>query len=250
MSRIARMLLLGGGSPSQDHYREDGGPYTEPQYRNYEAENRFRDRRGREHYDNGRFAPMNDGGIWVDSRYDEPQGHYPSPMPPYAPPVYERDGYGTYGRYPGRRDYDGVRSKYPMDKIGFAMEGEIEHPMETRHHRMDRQMGGYVSSHDYEPLTREKAEKWVEHMKNADGSTGPRWPLEQTKQIQAQHGIGLDPIKFWVAMNMMFSDYSKVAEKAGISTTDFYADMAKAFLTDKDAQPDKLDRYYHAIAEQ
>ncbi len=136
-----------------------------------------------------------------------------------------------------------------MDKIGFAVEGEMGHPSEFRAHHMDRHMSGHASGEEYHPLTREKAEKWVANMKNADGSPSPRWSLEQTKQIQSQRGIGLDPIKFWVAMNMMFSDYAAVAEKAGVSTTDFYVDMAKAFLTDKDAQPDKLDRYYCVIAE-
>ena len=29
----------------------------------YETESRFRDRDGREHYDNGRFAPMNMGSV-------------------------------------------------------------------------------------------------------------------------------------------------------------------------------------------
>ena len=31
------------------------------------------------------------------------------------------------------------------------------------------------------------------------------------------------------------------------SKIEFYADMAKAFLDDKDAQPDKLARYYEYI---
>lgn len=258
MSWITKMLLLGGdesGFRPRDDYRDAEIRHDGPQSWEYAPEDRFRDRRGREHYDDGRFAPMDDGRMWVDSRHYSPQSHYPPPMTPYVPPVYERNVWETRGEYARPRydshpygRYPGDRSEYPMDKIGFAMEGEVGRPAEFEAHHMDHHMSGHASSGEYPPLTREKAEKWVAGMKNADGSPSPRWPLEQTKQIQSQRGIGLDPIKFWVTMNMMFSDYATVAEKAGVSTTDFYADMAKAFLTDKDAQPDKLDRYYCAIA--
>ena len=49
-------------------------------------------------------------------------------------------------------------------------------------------------------------------------------------------------------MNMMYSDYCKAAEKVNANSVDFYAYMARAFLEDKDAQPDKLERYYRCIA--
>ncbi len=46
---------------------------------------------------------------------------------------------------------------------------------------------------------------------------------------------------------MIYSDYCAVAEKLGTSTAEFYACMAKAFLDDKDARPEKLARYYEYI---
>ncbi len=162
------------------------------------------------------------------------------PRYPFAPPVY-RDDISMRG------------NDDPIGKIGFSMDGEIGRPWEmgddyrmgagyqAGNKRTDRSGGGH------QPLTREKAEAWVAKMENSDGSTGAHWTMEQTKQLQSQKGIGLDPIKFWVAMNMMYSDYATAAEKAGVSTADFYADLAKAFLVDKDAMPDKLDRYYCAI---
>lgn len=60
-------------------------------------------------------------------------------------------------------------------------------------------------------------------------------------------GIAADPLEWWVAMNMIYSDYCVVAEKLGTSTAEFYAGMARAFLDHKDAQPDKLGRYYEYI---
>ena len=75
-------------------------------------------------------------------------------------------------------------------------------------------------------------------MKNADGSTGPHYTMEQAKQIMDQQGYSGDEVDFFVAINMMYSDYCKVAKRNNCGTTEFYAAMAKAFLDDKDAQPE------------
>lgn len=99
------------------------------------------------------------------------------------------------------------------------------------------------------PLTKEVAMEWVGSMRNADGTSGARWPMEKTEEVRKQKGIECDPLEFYVAMNMIYSDYVKAAEKVNASSMDFYACMAKAFLEDKDAQPDKLARYYRYIVE-
>lgn len=98
------------------------------------------------------------------------------------------------------------------------------------------------------PLTRQAAEQWVSNMENVDGSTGGQWTMEQTEQVRKQRGFDLDPVQFWATMNMMYSDYFVVAKKNGTNTVDFYADMSRAFLDDKDAKPHKLARYVEYIA--
>ena len=147
MKRSTRMMLMSSGN---NRRYNDGRSYD-----NYDVDDKFRDRRGREHYDNGRyaprsemmepedrgyrrysdgrFAPRNDGGMWVDSRYWDdrmygPQSHYGYP---YVPPVYREDG----GAYTERREMN-----RPMNKIGFAIsgEGEMRTPREFDHdYRMD-----------------------------------------------------------------------------------------------------------------
>lgn len=62
--------------------------------------------------------------------------------------------------------------------------------------------------------------------------------MEQAKQIMDQQGYSGDEVDFFVAINMMYSDYCKVAKRNNCGTTEFYAAMAKAFLDDKDAQPE------------
>ena len=167
MKRSTRMMLMSGG-------RKDDRRYDR------EPEDKLRDRRGREHYDNGRyaprsemmepedrgyrrysdgrFAPRNDGGMWVDSRYWDdrmygPQSHYGYP---YVPPVYREDG----SAYTERREMN-----RPMNKIGFAIsgEGEMRTPREFDHdYRMDEmayrkggeRMTGYGAASGYIPFTK------------------------------------------------------------------------------------------------
>ena len=225
----------------------------------YGPENRFRDRRGREHYDNGRYTPQSatrgtltwdntrgaygGGTNYPRAEMGEPENrqrrdsrgkfrsemggdgdhgrmemHYPGPM--YPPPVYE--------------DYDRSR------QIGFSAHGGD--PKEGL--RMIR--GGAV--HDDIGLDEETAQEWMRGLKNEDGSTGPHWTMEQTTQVLKQKGLQLDPLEFWVAMNAVYSDYFGVAKKMNVNNVDFYVYMAKAFIEDKDSQPNRLARYYEYVA--
>ena len=102
---------------------------------------------------------------------------------------------------------------------------------------------------DEMPLTREQAVCWVAAMENADGTHGGHWTMDQTEQVRKQKSLSCDPVMFYAAMNMMYSDYCKVAEKFNAAGPDFYVCMAKAFLDDKDAAPNKLARYYRSIVE-
>ena len=98
-------------------------------------------------------------------------------------------------------------------------------------------------------LSTETAKAWTKNMENSDGTQGPHWSLEQAKQMMAQRKLSLNPSEFWVALNLVYSDFSQVAKKHGLGgSLEFYIDMAKAFLDDKDAQPDKLMHYYESVA--
>ena len=51
MKRSTKMLMMAGGNKRDQEYNRG--------YRmEYGPEDKFRDRRGREHYDNGRYAPQ------------------------------------------------------------------------------------------------------------------------------------------------------------------------------------------------
>lgn len=191
-----------------------GGYRNEGNEMRYESpENRFRDRRGREHYDNGRFAPMR--GMMEDED-NEPRGQYPY-IPPYMP----------------RR------------MIGFGDDTMMMMGESRQHEQM--QMGR--SEGERMDLDQMSAEQWARNMEKEDGSKGPKWTKEQVKPYMAQVGYHGPEYKFWVIMNAMYSDYCKVAKKYGMDRPEYYADLAKAWLEDKDAKPEKAGLYYRYIVQ-
>lgn len=188
-------------------YRNEGEEGAEMRYES--PESRFRDRRGREHYDNGRFAPMR--GMMED----EPQ-NYPY-FPPYMPRQEERMiGFG----------YD------TMKQGGMSEGGQMQKGM-SEGKPMD--------------LDQMSAEQWARSMEKEDGSKGPKWTKEQVKPYMAQVGYNGPEHKFWAVMNAMYSDYCKIAKKYGHDRPEYYADLAKAWLEDKDANPEKAGLYYKYI---
>lgn len=97
-------------------------------------------------------------------------------------------------------------------------------------------------------LTQEDAMAWMYQMKNEDGTFGAHWDVAQTKPYMEPRGVSCEAWKWAAVMNMMYSDYCKAARKNSVDRPEFYADLAAAFLADKDAPDDKAGRYYHSIA--
>lgn len=83
----------------------------------------------------------------------------------------------------------------------------------------------------------------------------PQALLQQVMQYAKQVGVDMQQFgdaTFCLAMNMMYSDYCGVAKKFGFDRPEVYADLAKAFLDDKDfdGEPEeKLYLYYKCIVE-
>jgi hypothetical protein len=102
-----------------------------------------------------------------------------------------------------------------------------------------------------EVITMEQAQAWVDRMDNADTSRphGGRWTYAEATELGHKLGVPDDQmIAFFVALNMIWSDYGPVISAAGNNTPDFYGKMARAFIDDKDARPHKVARYMRAIA--
>lgn len=155
---------------------------------------------------------------------------------------YERD-YGDYNR--GDYGYDGRRGDY---------ESQDMRGRDYADYGMDYGMRDYGDM-EYGKMSHKDIEKWKKHMKNQDGTMGEHFKKEQV--MQAARQIGVNPEEygehiFPLVMNMMYSDYCAVAKKFGLDRPDFYAELAKAFLNDKDfgGEPEeKVWLYYKCIAE-
>ena len=208
-----------------------GGARSEMEMGGYEPESRFRDRRGREHYDNGRFAPMRSDYF--------PDGPYMEHTRPFGP---------------DRRGGDEMRP------IGFNSnwDGEMRMGADAtlpRYREMERMpgnrpmMGGYMAEHQHRKLDERTAMEWVQSMKNADGGKSPHWTMDQVKQVARQKGLDkeIEPVELFAVLNALYSDYDPLFKKYGVSTIDFYVDMAKAWIMDEDAVENKAMAYWECI---
>lgn len=260
---------------SPDH-RMDGG-YDRPEG-NYARMNdqpemrRRRDSRGR--YMEGDEGPHMDGG------YDPPEGNYgryrPWPEPHIPPYLNEPEMRGERNIQPGRERRGSVEMEYEpvhmrdknivnirdyQDKrrIGFGENRTDDEERRPEMHRYNVMMhlGGQGKEQQHghagakgNNLTRDKAEKWVKRMHGDDPSSrGEMWTYDDAKQLAEERGIpaeGQDMVDFYAALNMVYTDFCKVAKEHGVDTEAFFADLACAWLYDRDGLPpeEKMAAYY------
>ena len=254
---------MGGMNPLMTYMLTRGNDDRRDESR---IDNRFRDRTGRDHYDNGRFAPMHseyDGGMQMGYGTSYPtHSGYESPSMGYSEPVrmggydrgvdarrrweiIENNGHHMEPRYDGDYNRDGMRRV-----MGFAGSSYVDHPrMDEMTHRSGEKMPGHASTKSMPVLTREMAEYWMENLQNEDGTKGPHWSLEDVKSIIKQRGLQVDPIRLWVGMNAEYSDNVMINRKYGVDKQEYYLESAIAkWLNDKDAVDDKEAAYFmHVI---
>jgi hypothetical protein len=189
-----------------------------------------------------------------------------------------RNPYGSRGGYVrDRNDYNDYamrgnrdrRNDYEDDYVRSGMGGRDRNDYGS-YEMEDYRRNDYASYNDNrmrdrdyrrrdygkpEMFSHKDMETWKSMMKNEDGTRGEHFRAEQVKHACQQTGIDCEEFGedvFGLAMNMKYSDYCKVAKKYGVDMPEFYADMAKAFLRDKDfdGKPEeKLYLYYKAIVE-
>ena len=202
--------------------------------------------------------PYGSRGGYVSSRRPrrdrdmEDMGMYGMPKGDY------RRGSRDYADYEGRdmrRDYDDYnRGDYGYDGRRGDYDSQDMRGRDYADYGMDYGMRDYGEM-EYGKMSHKDIEKWKKHMKNQDGTMGEHFKKEQV--MQAARQIGVNPEEygehiFPLVMNMMYSDYCAVAKKFGLDRPDFYAELAKAFLNDKDFEgepEEKVWLYYKCISE-
>ena len=153
---------------------------------------------------------------------------------PYMPP--ER-----YGQPHDRQNVTDMRQYRTRSMMG---EGG-----EKPHHQQGAIGFGEQDAHG-KKMTKEKAEKWVKHMRT-DGHKGEMWTMEDAKELAKPYGIteGQELIDFYAALNMVYSDYCEVAKEWGVDDEEYFAALACAFLYDEDgkAPSEKIAAYYKYV---
>lgn len=202
--------------------------------------------RGRRRDSRGRFV-----GNMADPRY----------MPPYYPDMDEGD-------YPWERPYymmNDDKREYSADRFKRE-DGRDDGKDKDDGMYMLRQKDGMpimtpYNAHDPhdipKKLTKQQYEEWMKGLINVDGSTGPHWTKDQTKQIQQKKGLtDIDETAFWAAMNASYSDLCEFFAKHGLNQPEIYADYVTVYwFEDEDAvgggegNQEKLSAYYTAVVE-
>ena len=174
----------------------------------------------------------------------------------YARNDYARGGYGENRDY-GFHEEMGFK---PVEAMGYftGYYGGEDGRGKMNYGYPYREDYGYDYNYDYgydyahegaHKLSRREIKKWEKDLEGADGTKGPKWQMEQVKQVAQQHGIKFDdysPETFTAVMNALYADYCKVlgADPA------MYAKLTKAWLEDDDfdGEPEeKAMLYYKCI---
>lgn len=260
-SRVARYMMLRPENRQEENRRmqERGGEREQPRQQKRTEEYRSDERRPegpnaeyRRYSDYGPGEPRQGyrrEGYPQEKRRryrQEAEDHWPEWEEPESrrmPRRSEQQGPGTTGR---RMSYIGFGDREDDDGPPWRNSGHDGDEMSARKGERSR---GSIRAEESE-FTEKTADEWVRGMKNADGSTGPHWNMEQARQLAQRRGVKAAPAEFYAVLNAVYSDYCEVAKKHNVHNADFYADLAKAWLNDKDAVPDKAAAYFEYVVMQ
>ena len=248
--------------------------------RDYETENRRRMEGSRMPYgmdepearrrrdSNGRYMEGGAGAYGYD-RGSPSMGGYEAYPPSYGGghDPYRMGGYG-YGDEPEARRQRDSRGRFMMAGDPYMMDEEMRsQTWYPPYGGIPPQMHGGGSRYGFgdvyahiqapgamnrpnmmesdmsAPVDEHTARMWVQKM---DG--GEHFKVEQTDQQRQAICPDCNRWEWYTAMNAMYSDHCETAKKLNVDRPDYYAHMAKDFLKDKDAKPNKLRRYMEHIA--
>lgn len=130
---------------------------------------------------------------------------------------------------------------------GYEKMAEANSILDTMFHKLEKVHKELYDEtmHEFEEIAYEitlpEAEKIVKEMK----PYGQKWSYEEMKEFLHGKGITEHCIEYFMVMSMMYNDYHKTAEMLQkADDPEFYFSLAKDFITDVDAKPFKVERYF------
>ena len=205
---------------------------------------RRRDSRGR--YMEDEHGPR----MTYEGNYKRNESAYRPWPEPHIPPYLDDPDMNDSPSRMRDKNIVNIRDYQDKRRIGFG-ENRMHHGESKGGQKMEEGNSSWTPHH--EKLTREKAEKWVRSMHGDDPkSRGEMWSYEDAKKLAEERGLpteGQEMVDFYVVLNMVYTDYCKVAKEHGVDTEDYYADLAEAWLYDRDAKPptEKLMAYHKNV---
>lgn len=233
-------------------------------------ENRMDDREMRRRDSRGRYMEGNDHSTYME--HDEPEmrrrrdsrGRYmededgprmayegnqgrneseyrPWPEPHIPPYIDKPEGNMRNRNVINIRDYQDKR------RIGFGEDRMMNDEYEgNQHHKYGH------SDYKHDKMDQHTAERWVDEMEGSDPANpmGGKWTPEQVKPYAQKYGFPTEGDKFWefyAVMNAMYSDAFDTAKEFNLVKPEFFASLAKGWINDKDAVPNKAKVYYECI---
>lgn len=232
-------LMYGNGGATNRRRRDSRGRYMEGGYGARNEYDMMNEYGGMEDY-GGEMRQMRQMGFGARDAYDMNDND-----------IRRRNT----GREDGEFAEQGEHQRYPTGAYGGQMRqmrmGAAQGSMKPQQMRMGRMQQHGMPDGYVPPLTRDKAMEWVQGMEGEGGADGETWTFEEIEEIAKKNGIPKQEkklVELYAVMNMLASDYYKVAEEFDVLNDEFFVCMAKAFIDDKDAVKDKVAMYYECIA--
>lgn len=169
---------------------------------------------------------------------------------------YEMDGRRGGGGRSSRRSGGGNRSRRDYGNMPFSVNGEIEY--DDYDYADYGDYGDDYGDYDYgEMLSKEDLREWGKHLKNANGTSGEHFDMQQIMSAAQMLNIefkDFDENELRMTANMLYSDYCDALKNVTPQGKDhiLYTKMARAFLEDEDAAlkgAEKLAEYYCRIVD-
>lgn len=172
----------------------------------------------------------------------------------------KHDGRRDNRRDRGSRDYDDYDDRdyehdyerdYEMDRRTDREDGRYEdgrRGVKGTGRRRDRGESMRLSNFDMM--------RWKKMLRNADGTTGPHFEMQDIEHAINKLGLRFDEYnekEFCMVMNMLYSDFCEVNRSVVSPDKEahYYAKLAQAWLEDDDGPSgrEKLAIYFHCISD-
>lgn len=189
----------------------------------------------------GRYMEGGDGMEMAYRPWPEPH------IPPYLDRPDMRDGRQMNDGPMRDRNVVHIRDYQDKRRIGFREDRMMNDEYEgNQHHKYGH------SDYKHDKMDQHTAERWVDEMEGSDPANpmGGKWTPEQVKPYAQKYGFPTEGDKFWefyAVMNAMYSDAFDTAKEFNLVKPEFFASLAKGWINDKDAVPNKAKVYYECI---